>query len=122
MELRKGLENQSGEEQLREPGKLSLQKRMLRGDLLILYNSLTGEGSWVEVGLFYQATSDRMRGKGLKFCQERFRFDIRKNIFMERVVKHWNRLPRAVAESLSLERFKRHADVVALGVIISWWT
>jgi len=37
--------------------------------------------------------TNRSRGDGLQLCQGRFRLDIRKEFFTERVGKHQNRLP-----------------------------
>ena len=49
--------------------------------------------------------------------QGRFRLDIRRKVFTQRVVNHWNRLPKEVVDASSLEAFKARLDV-ALGSLI----
>ncbi|KFO57682.1 hypothetical protein N302_08012, partial [Corvus brachyrhynchos] len=48
---------------------------------------------------------------GLKLCQGRFRLDIRKRFFPQRVAGHWNRLPgKEAVDAPFLEEFKARLD------------
>ena len=51
--------------------------------------------------------TDRNGGNGLKLCQGRFRLDIRKRFFTQRMVGHWNSLSRELVTAPSLTEFKK---------------
>lgn len=70
----------------------------------------------MRVGFFSQATRNRTRGHSLKLFHGRFRLDIRKKFFSERMSGNWNGLPREVLASPSQE-VKKSLDV-ALSAIV----
>ena len=107
----KGLEHLPYEERLNNLGLFSLGKRRLRGDLINVCQYLKGGGRQMdETRIISVVCSDRTRSNGLKLDHRKFHTNIWRNFFMVRVMEHWNRLPREVVDSPSMEISRTHLD------------
>ena len=70
--------------------------------IIVAFQYLKGAYKQEEEQLFTWVDSGRTGGNGFKLRQGRFGLDIRTKFFTQRVVTHWNRLPKEVVDAPSL--------------------
>ena len=114
----RGLENLSYEDRLRELGLFSLEQRRLkeknekREDLINIHKYLRGVCQVNGASLFPFVPTDRTRGNRHKPKQRKIQL-----IFAVRLTEHWNRFPREVVQSPSLEVFKTCLHAILCNVL-----
>jgi len=100
------LEHLSYEERLEELELFSLEKGRLCGDLIVAFQYLQGAYKKDGDKLFSRVCCNRTRDDDFQLKEGRFRLDISKKFITMMVVRHWNRIPREVVTTPSLEVFR----------------
>lgn len=113
----RSLECLSYKECLRELRPFSLERRNIKGDFITLYNCLKGDFSQVGGSLFSQAAMNSRRGHSLKLLQGRFRLDIRRYLFTQRVID----IGMDMVESLPLEMVEERTVALSDTVWLTRW-
>ena len=105
-----GMEGSSYTECLETLKLFSVHGRLLRGDLIKIWQVLNPT---IDVGV--SSLLDRQahvatRSNGFKLAVPRCRTELRRRFWSVRCVQSWNNLPPQVVQAASLESFKRRLD------------
>ena len=101
----RGLENSEYGDRLRQLNLFSVQGRLLRADLIMVWKIFNGKCAVSPDSLFLMNLQSN-RGHNLKIYKPRYNIDIRKRSFAYRVIDNWNSLPSSVVNAQSLSTFK----------------
>ena len=89
---------------------LSIQDRVLRGDMIETYKILTGKVDIKAEHFFEFSTEERTRGHSRKLKKKRASHLMRMMSFSNRVVSSWNKLPEEVVSAETTNKFKNGLD------------
>ena len=109
------------EERLKKLRLPTLRYRRLRGDLIEVYKIVTHYNE--DVNCLFNFNCDYItRGNTFKLLQGRFRYDLRKHYFTNRITSIWNSLSDHVVSSSNINTFKNRLDKFMLGqdLIYNW--
>ena len=89
----------------------TLHYRRVRGDMIETYKILSGKYDSNVVPTLKTSGIQTTRGNDLRIFKTRFRYDLRKFYFTNRVVDAWNSLPNWIVMANSTNTFKRRLDI-----------
>ena len=108
------LEDSSYGDRLRELGLFSVQGRLLRNDLVLVWKIVHRQCA-IDPSIFSFEQDSRTRGHPLKIFLPRCNLEIRRRFFSIRVIPYWNGLSAATCNSCAsnLDTFKSllHRDL-----------
>ena len=90
-------------------GLYPLEFRRMRGDLTETCKIMKGIDK-IEAGKLFPLAGETRTRHSLKIRGCRFRTELRRNFFTQRVVNLWNSLPSEAVEATSLNVFKARID------------
>jgi len=106
------LKNLTYVERLKEVNLPSLKFRRLRGDLIQTFKIVNGVDK-LDTNTFFQFTSyDKTRNSTNKIYINRYRTNLRKNCFSNRIAPYWNKLPTHVKNAKDVNHFKNLLEQV----------
>ncbi len=108
--LVRGLRYMPYEERLRQLNLFSLERRRLRGDIMLAFKMFKGEADLNPSDFFLRPARAGLRGHTYRLLQGPSRLRRRSGAFSARVVNYWNRLPAPLVLSPSVSIFKKQLD------------
>ena len=88
----------------------SLERRRLKGDLIEVFKWYRGYNKGDVSRIVRISNLDRTGNDGFKIEKNRYKKEIRKNWFSNRVVDEWNGLSSQVVSGKTIENFKTTLD------------
>ena len=104
------IRNLSYEDRLKSQGLHSLERRRARGDMIEVFKWVHGINVGDMSKILRFSSQMRTRNNGYKLEKIRFRKELGKHWFSNRVVDMWNELPHDVVSAGSLDSLKQQLD------------
>ena len=98
------------EERLKYLNLYSIEDRLKRGDMILMYRLMTNDIN-IDRRKLFEVKETKTRGHNLKvYFGPTCKLDIRHNFFSQRVIEPWNKLPPYVVYSKTVDTFKINYD------------
>ena len=105
-----GMEDLQYEACLKQLGVYSVYGRLLRGDLIKIWQAFHPTSDVGLAGLFDMQSHTATRSNGFKLAIPRCRTELRRRFWNVRCVQTWNGLPSEIVQARTVDSFKRKLD------------